>query len=92
MATLRLTCQNQLEVRLENAEISTVQFTTDNGSPVMEISFAYQKAEISHPSTGTKITLVTRGNVTVAIVPQVGRSPVIVALGQVVSYLRTRER
>jgi type VI protein secretion system component Hcp len=57
LATVRLTSQNQLEVQLENAEITTIQFTTENGSQVVEISFSSQKAEISHPSSGTKISL-----------------------------------
>ena len=57
LATVRLTSQSQLEVQLENAEITTIQFTTENGSQVVEISFSSQKAEISHPSSGTKISL-----------------------------------
>ena len=57
LPSVKLTWQNQLEVQLENAAITTVQFTTDNGSQIVEISFSYQKAEISHPSSGTKITL-----------------------------------
>ena len=51
----RLSWQNQLEVVLNDAEISSVQFTSDNGTQVVEITFSYQRAEVIHVPSGTKV-------------------------------------
>lgn len=56
LGNVKLNLQNQLEVSLTNAEISSVQFTSDNDTPVVEITFAYQKAEVVHSPSGTEIS------------------------------------
>ena len=55
LQNVKLSWQNQLKVVLSDAEISGVQFTSDNGSQVVEITFAYQRAEIVHVPSGTKV-------------------------------------
>jgi type VI protein secretion system component Hcp len=55
LQNVRLSWQNQLEVVLNDAEISSVQFTSDNGSQVVEITFSYQKAEVVYVPSGTKV-------------------------------------
>jgi hypothetical protein len=55
LQNVRLSWQNQLELVLNDAEISTVQFTSDNGSQVVEITFSCQRAEVVHVPSGTKI-------------------------------------
>ena len=56
LGSVKLNWQNQLEVSLTNAEISSVQFTSDNGTQVVEVTFAYQKAEVVHSPSGTRVT------------------------------------
>jgi len=56
LASVTLNWQNQMEVLLSNAEISSVQFTSDNGAQVVEVTFAYQRAEVVHLPSGTRIT------------------------------------
>lgn len=56
LSGVTLSCKNQLEVRLNNADITGVQFASDNDAQVVEVTFAYQKAEIVHLPSGTRIT------------------------------------
>jgi hypothetical protein len=56
VSALKLDCQNQLEAMLNNVEISGVQFTTDGGSQVVDVTFIAQKVEITHVPSGTRVT------------------------------------
>lgn len=56
LSNVTLNWQNQLEVLLNNAEITSVQFTSDNDAQVVEVAFTYQKAEIVHTPSGTRVT------------------------------------
>lgn len=56
LASVTLNWQGQLEASLSNADISSIQFTSDNGTPVAEITFSYQKAEIAYLPSGTRVT------------------------------------
>jgi type VI protein secretion system component Hcp len=50
--------QNQVVIRLADAEVTNVQFKADNnGAQIVEATFAYQKAEIEHPASGTRVLL-----------------------------------
>lgn len=53
---VRLKWQNQLEASLKNAEILSVQFASDNGMEIVEITYSCQTAEIAHLPSGTKIS------------------------------------
>jgi type VI protein secretion system component Hcp len=55
LGSVTLNLQNKLEVSLTNAEVSSVQFTSDNDTPVVEITFSYQKAEVVHLPSGTEV-------------------------------------
>jgi type VI protein secretion system component Hcp len=55
LGNVTLNLQNKLEVSLTNAEISSVQFTSDNDTPIVEVTFAYQKAEVVHLPSGTDV-------------------------------------
>jgi hypothetical protein len=54
--TVTLNLQNQLEATLSNADITSIQFVTDNGTPAVEITFTSQKVEIVHVPSGTRAT------------------------------------
>jgi type VI protein secretion system component Hcp len=56
LSSVTLNWQNQLEALLNNAEITSVQFTSDNGAEVVEVTFAYQRAEVAYLPSGTRIT------------------------------------
>jgi type VI protein secretion system component Hcp len=57
LGSVTLNWQNQLEVVLTNAEVSSIQFTSDTGDQqVVEITFAYQKAEVVHLPSNTRVT------------------------------------
>jgi len=56
LSSVTLNWQNQLEVLMDNAEITSVQFTSDNGAQVVEVTFAYQKAEVAYLPSRTRIT------------------------------------
>jgi type VI protein secretion system component Hcp len=56
MSSLRLTCQNELEATLSNAEISEVQFTSEGNSPVVNVTFVAQRVELTHTPSGARIT------------------------------------
>jgi len=50
--------QNQVVIRLADAEVTSVQFKADNnGAQIVEITFTYQKAEIEHSASGTRVVL-----------------------------------
>jgi len=54
---LTLSWQNQIAVKLTEAEVTSVQFKVDNGAEVVEITFAYQKVEVEHTPSGTHAAL-----------------------------------
>ncbi len=56
VSALKLDSQNQLEAMLNNVEISSVQFTTDGGSQVVDVTFVAQKVEITHVPSGARVT------------------------------------
>jgi len=50
--------QNQVVIKLADAEVTSVQFKADNnGGQIVEVTFAYQKAEIEHQASGTRVVL-----------------------------------
>ena len=51
-----LSWQNQLDVALSNPEITSVQFTSDNGNQSVEITYSYQRADVTYVPTGTRVT------------------------------------
>lgn len=55
-SAVKLDSQNQLEATLNNVEISSVQFTTDGGSQVVDVTFIAQKVEITHVPSGARVT------------------------------------
>lgn len=55
LSSVTLNWQNQLEASLNSAEISSVLFTPDNGTQVVEVTFLYQRAEIVHLPSGTRV-------------------------------------
>jgi hypothetical protein len=56
LSSEKLNWQNQLEVSMTNVEISSVLFTSDNGSQVVEVTFTSQKAEVVYLPSGTRVT------------------------------------
>lgn len=57
LGNVTLNWQNQLEVLLTNAEVSTMQFAPDTGGQqVVEITFAYQRAEVVYLPSNTRVT------------------------------------
>jgi type VI protein secretion system component Hcp len=56
LGNVTLNWQGQLSAALTNADVSSVQFTTDSGNEVVEVTFAYQRAEIMHVGSGTRVT------------------------------------
>ncbi len=48
--------QNYLQVLLTNAEVSSVQFASDNGTEVAEVTFTAQKLEITHLPSKTRVS------------------------------------
>ena len=54
---LTLSWQNQIAVKLTEAEVTSVQFKVDNGAEVVEVTFAYQKVEVEHTPSGTHAAL-----------------------------------
>ena len=57
IANLTLSWQNQMAVKLSEAEVTGVQFKVDNGAEIVDITFAYQKVELEHTPSGTHVTL-----------------------------------
>jgi hypothetical protein len=57
LANTMLNWQNQLSVALTNPEVSSVLFTWDGTSQVVEVTFAYQRAEVTYQPSGTHVTL-----------------------------------
>ena len=57
IANLTLSWQNQIAVKLSEAEVTGVQFKVDNGAEIVEITFAYQKVELEHTPSGTHVAL-----------------------------------
>ena len=57
IANLTLSWQNQIAVKLTEAEVTGVQFKVDNGAEIVEVTFAYQKVEVEHTPTGTRVAL-----------------------------------
>ncbi len=55
LSSVTLNLQNQLDVSLTNAEITSVQFASDNDTEAVEITYSYQKAEIVHLPSGTRV-------------------------------------
>jgi type VI protein secretion system component Hcp len=55
LQSLTLSCQNELEVSLTDAEVSQVEFTWDNAAEIAEVTFAAQKVEVVHPGSGTRV-------------------------------------
>ena len=55
--SLTLSWQNQIAVKLTDAEITGVQFKIDNGAEIVEVTFAYQKVELEHTPSGTRVPL-----------------------------------
>ena len=52
-----LSWQNQILIKLADAEVTSVQFKADNGAKIVEITFASQKIEIEHSGSGTRVVL-----------------------------------
>jgi len=48
LSTLTLSWEGQLEVTLSDAAVSSVQFMSDSGAQVVDVTFAYRKVEIAH--------------------------------------------
>lgn len=57
IANLTLSWQNQIAVKLAEAEVTGVQFKVDNGAEIVEVTFAYQKVELEHTPSGTHVAL-----------------------------------
>jgi hypothetical protein len=57
IANIALSWQNQVIVKLADAEVTSVQFKVDNGAQIVEVTFASQKVEIEHPASGTRVLL-----------------------------------
>jgi hypothetical protein len=55
IASLTLSWQNQIAVKLTEAEVTGVQFKVENGAEMVEVTFAYQKVELEHTPTGTHV-------------------------------------
>ncbi len=55
LQTLTLSCQNELELSLTDAEVSQVEFTWDNAAEIAEVTFVAQRVEVVHPGSGTKV-------------------------------------
>ena len=51
-----LNWQGQISAALMNAVVSSVQFTSDSGNQVVDVTFAFQRAEITHLGSGTRVT------------------------------------
>lgn len=49
-----LSLQNELEASLTNADVSGVTFTEENGTEVVEATFAAQRVEVTHRPSGSK--------------------------------------
>ena len=56
LSLVTLNWQSQLEVPLKNAEIMSVQFRSDNGTEIVEITYSCHKAEVVHLPSGTHIS------------------------------------
>jgi hypothetical protein len=57
IASLTLSWQNQIAVKLTEAEVTGVQFKVENGAEMVEVTFAYQKVELEHTPSGTHVAL-----------------------------------
>ena len=57
IANLTLSWQNQIAVKLTEAEVTGVQFKVENGAEIVELTFAYQKVELEHTPSGTHVAL-----------------------------------
>ena len=49
--------QNQIAVKLTEAEVTGVQFKVENGAEMVEVTFAYQKVELEHTPSGAHVAL-----------------------------------
>ena len=56
LATTTLNWQNQLTVVLTNPEVSNVLFTWDGTAQVVEVTFNYQRSEVTYTPSGTRVT------------------------------------
>ncbi|HKS82550.1 MAG TPA: type VI secretion system tube protein Hcp [Candidatus Acidoferrales bacterium] len=56
LANTTLNWQNQLSVSLMDPEVSSVLFTWDGTSQVVEVTFAYRRAEATYQPSGTHVT------------------------------------
>lgn len=54
IASLTLSWQNQIAVKLTEAEVTSVEFKADNGAEIVEVTFADQKVEAEHTPSGTR--------------------------------------
>lgn len=57
IASLTLSWQNQISVKLTDAEVTSVEFKADNGAEIVEVFFACQKVELEHTPSGTRLAL-----------------------------------
>ena len=55
IASLTLSWQNQIAVKLIEPEVTGVQFKVENGAEIVEVTFAYQKVELEHTPSGTHV-------------------------------------
>ena len=55
LVNVTLTWSNQITAALTNAEVSSVQFTTINNQEVAEIAFNFQRMELSHTPSNTRV-------------------------------------
>lgn len=54
LPSVTLSCQNELDASLTNAEISEVAFSGENGAEVVEATFSAQRVEVLHRPSGSK--------------------------------------
>jgi type VI protein secretion system component Hcp len=55
LVNVTLTWSNQITAVLTNAEVSSVQFTTINNQEVAEIAFNFQRMELTHTPSNTRV-------------------------------------
>lgn len=56
MGDVTLNSQNQLVATLTNAGLASVVFTAEGGAQVVDVTFDYERAEIQHLPSGTRVT------------------------------------
>lgn len=57
LSNVTLVWSNQITAALTNAEVSSVQFTTLNNAEVAQISFNFQRMELTHNPTSTHVLI-----------------------------------